>query len=154
MVVLDEAGSARFWAKVDRSGECWVWTAALGRDGYGRFGVKKSTVLAHRVAYVLCEGPIPQGVVLDHLCHNRACVRPAHLRQTDNAGNGQNRRGAQRNNLSTGVRGVTAIGARYRAQVKHNRRNHFIGDFDSLVEAEGAAIAARAGMFLVPGGSR
>lgn len=152
--MLGEAGAARFWAKVDRSGDCWLWTAALGRDGYGRFGIGTSTVLAHRVAYELSEGDLRRDVLLDHLCHNRSCVRTSHLRQTDHAGNGQNRRGAQSNNHSTGVRGVTAIGARFRAQVKHAKRNHFIGDFDSLADAEIAVSAARAEMFVVPGGSR
>lgn len=75
----------RFWAKVDRSGDCWEWRAFRGRDGYGRFHVgrdesgNKKKWNAHRVAYELIVGSIPEGLDLDHLCRNRGCVNPAHL---------------------------------------------------------------------------
>lgn len=69
----------RFWSKVDKSGECWVWTAGQSH-GYGCFAVKKGkTVYAHRLAYELLVGPIPNGLQIDHLCRNRRCVRPDHL---------------------------------------------------------------------------
>lgn len=73
----------RFWENVDKSGECWVWTAALDQDGYGtcrRGGTKR----AHRVAYEELVGPIPDGLVVDHLCRNRACVNPLHLEPVTN----------------------------------------------------------------------
>jgi hypothetical protein len=71
---------ARFWAKVDRRGtdECWLWLAS-GSRGYGRFSIGRVAVTAHRFAYGLLAGPIPEGLTLDHLCRNRACVNPAHL---------------------------------------------------------------------------
>lgn len=71
----------RFWAKVDTSGECWLWTAATHHDGYGTFWVREDQQLrrAHRYAYELLVGPIPDGLDLDHLCRVRACVNPAHL---------------------------------------------------------------------------
>ncbi len=70
----------RFWSKVDRQVDgCWVWTAAL-TAGYGSFGVRHGVVRrAHRLAYEYLVGPIPEGLQLDHLCRNRACVRPDHL---------------------------------------------------------------------------
>lgn len=72
--------AARFWARVDRTDTCWLWRGALDRHGYGRVGVGGTrTALAHRVAYMLAVGPIPDGFVLDHLCRIRACVNPAHL---------------------------------------------------------------------------
>jgi hypothetical protein len=75
MDVLD-----RFWQKVDKSSDCWVWKACTDRDGYGRFRAGKRLVLAHRFAYGLIAGPIPDDKVVDHLCRNRACVNPDHLR--------------------------------------------------------------------------
>ncbi|WBB73252.1 HNH endonuclease signature motif containing protein [Micromonospora sp. WMMD1128] len=71
---------ARFWAKVDPAETgCWLWTAGLV-DGYGRFMVtRQANRAAHRVAYEGLIGPIPDGLVLDHLCRVRNCVNPAHL---------------------------------------------------------------------------
>lgn len=70
----------RFWEKVDKSAECWLWVSAMGPDGYGRFWLGGHTLRAHRVAYEITVGsPIPEGLVLDHLCRNPSCVRPDHL---------------------------------------------------------------------------
>jgi len=72
----------RYWPKVDRRGpeECWPWIAALAPNGYGHFnGQDGSHLLAHRIAYQLANGPIPEGLTIDHLCRNRACCNPAHL---------------------------------------------------------------------------
>lgn len=69
----------RFWAKVSKTDGCWEWHAAMTK-GYGSFGVGGGRqMLAHRYAYELLVGPIPEGLVLDHLCSNRRCVNPAHL---------------------------------------------------------------------------
>lgn len=68
-----------FWDKVVEEGECWVWTGHRSYDGYGRFGVGGIPRNAHRVSYRWLAGPIPPGLVLDHLCRVRACVRPDHL---------------------------------------------------------------------------
>lgn len=62
----------RFWAKVDKSGgpdACWPWTGYVGPNGYGQFGGHSGTRLVHRIAYEYMVGPIPDGLVLDHLCH-------------------------------------------------------------------------------------
>lgn len=71
----------RFWAKVDRRGsdDCWEWTASKCRLGYGQVKINYRHLLAHRVAYELVRGPIPEGLCLDHLCRNRGCVNPSHL---------------------------------------------------------------------------
>ena len=71
--------ATRFWAKVDKSGDCWVWTAALLKTGYGCLRINRKTTRAHRVAYELSVGPIPNGALLRHTCDNRRCVKPEHL---------------------------------------------------------------------------
>ena len=69
----------RFMSKVDVSGDCWEWRAAKDPSGYGAFKYQGTKVGAHRVSYEMHRGPIPDGLWLDHLCRNRACVRPDHL---------------------------------------------------------------------------
>lgn len=76
----------RFWLRVDRRGldECWEWQGPR-TYGYGYFSAsRKVTLRAHRFAYKLLVGPIPDGLGLDHLCRNRACVNPAHLEPVTN----------------------------------------------------------------------
>lgn len=69
----------RVMLHVEVRGECWVWTAYTDQ-GYGRLGIQSEAGLyAHRVSYEESVGPIPEGMHLDHLCRNRACVRPDHL---------------------------------------------------------------------------
>lgn len=58
---------------------CWQWTASLSRDGYGWASLDDKTYQAHRLVYILLVGEPPAGLVLDHLCRNRACVNPAPL---------------------------------------------------------------------------
>lgn len=79
---------ARFWRHVDKTSDCWIWTASVSTDGYGRFAVTPTVVpLAHRYAWTLANGPIPTGMVVMHSCDNPPCVRLDHLRlgtQADN----------------------------------------------------------------------
>lgn len=86
--------TARFWSKVAKTDGCWLWTGSLV-NGYGVFSVKRKNKYAHRFCYELTIGPIPEGLFLDHVCHNsatdcaggnscvhRRCVRPDHLDPT------------------------------------------------------------------------
>lgn len=69
----------RFSAKVHKTETCWLWTAWIERNGYGRFWLDGRQQGAHRVAYELHVGPIPEGLEIDHLCRVRHCVNPEHL---------------------------------------------------------------------------
>lgn len=76
----------RFDARIEKTATCWLWTGSHSRGGYGQVQIGRrsknghpSPALAHRVAYELFVGPIPEGLTIDHLCRVRHCVNPAHL---------------------------------------------------------------------------
>lgn len=80
-VEVDRKTYRRFWSKVRVGDECWEWVGGKSR-GYGSFSYQGKIRKAHRFAYELLVGPIPEGLELDHLrpfCSTRACVRPDHL---------------------------------------------------------------------------
>jgi hypothetical protein len=82
----------RFMSKVNKTGGCWLWTAAKA-GGYGRFALAGGRLVpAHRYAWEVLVGPIPAGMQMDHLCRTPACVNPAHLEpvtQRENALRGE-----------------------------------------------------------------
>lgn len=138
----------RFWPKVDKSGECWEWTAEIGRSGYGRFWLGGRRQYAHRVAYELANGPIPSEMMIDHMCHNLTCVNPDHLRPVTNKQNHENLKGAT-STSSSGVLGVSwyAVTGKWRGAVGHEGRTIHVGYFDTVAEAEAAVIAKRNELF-------
>lgn len=84
-------------------GECWEWCGTVDRDGYGEISLgrkREGKARAHRAMYELEAGPVPDGMVLDHLCRNRGCVNPEHLEPVTN-----------RENILRGE-GVAAVNAR------------------------------------------
>lgn len=98
---ITQRDAHRFWAKVDRSGDCWIWHGAVKDDGYGAFEMHPKTWRAHRFAYTMCVDPIPRGKMVLHKCDNPLCVRPSHLYAGTAADNARDR----------GERGRTARGA-------------------------------------------
>ncbi|MBT2537218.1 HNH endonuclease [Arthrobacter sp. ISL-69] len=139
---------SRFWAKVDKSEGCWDWTACTDRHGYGRFTIKHSAYVAHRVAYAMMAGPIPDSMEIDHACHNRACVRPDHLRLATRKQNAENPAGLVSKNKS-GVHGVhwDPRTRKWKAQVSHHNQKIAIGYFATLTAAEAAVVAKRMALF-------
>jgi len=79
---------------------CWVWMSVLGGDGYGQASLQYKTGRAHRIFWQTKRGPIPEGMVLDHVCRVRSCVNPDHLRVVTN-----------KENVLRNSRSLTAINA-------------------------------------------
>ena len=89
------------WSDQRHNGtRCLVWTRKTNSKGYARFSVAGRNVMVHRWIYEKWVGPIPDGLVIDHLCRNRRCVNPAHMEPVTN-----------RQNILRGV-GPTAVNAR------------------------------------------
>lgn len=119
----------KFWLFVDKEtpSGCWVWRGGINEKGYGKFNVATAkTVRAHRFAWELLRGSIPDGYVVDHDnpdfgCHNPACCNPDHLQLVTNMVNIQRRRKLQSNNTSgeRGVHGPNSKGL-WRGEVKVN----------------------------------
>jgi hypothetical protein len=68
----------RFWRHVNKTESCWIWTAACRHHGYGAFN-DSPEIIAHRMAWHLTYGAVPDGMMVLHKCDVRRCVRPDHL---------------------------------------------------------------------------
>lgn len=90
-IVVTDADAVRLLWKISRvdDGGCWVWGGNKNDSGYGLFLLRNKGRAAHRVAYTYFRGPIPRGLVLDHLCHKRYCVNPWHLEAVTESENGR-----------------------------------------------------------------
>lgn len=71
--------SKRLWEKVQVTPGCWEWKGAVNSDGYPVLWDGTRLTYAHRIAYEMVIGPVPEGLDVDHLCNVRRCVNPAHL---------------------------------------------------------------------------
>lgn len=138
--------TTRFWERVEKTETCWNWTGGLIKGGYGKITYGGKQTVVHRVSYEMAGEVIPPGVDVDHICRNRVCVRPEHLRLATRKQNNENHGGAYKNSQS-GVRGVTKQKNRWRAQVRHNGKLISAGSYITLEEAEAAAIAKRLELF-------
>lgn len=145
----DQPGNveARFWPKVEKGPGCWEWIGSKAR-GHGKLGVKGRTVYAHRISYELMNGPIPDGLEIDHMCHNRGCVNPEHLRAVTSKQNNENRLGANPNSKS-GVRGVHWRNdcEKWQVTIHAGPKMHHVGYFTDLEAARQAAIDKRNELF-------
>lgn len=136
----------RFWAKVQTGDGCWLWTASTDSNGYGKIGAggdHGKTLCAHRVAWELQRGPIPEGWEVDHTCFNRRCVRADHFRLVTRKQNNEHRRA--QGSLPRGVR-LHHTG-KYQARCKHNGREVNGGFYATIEQAALAATELRNRLF-------
>jgi uncharacterized protein YfaT (DUF1175 family) len=84
---LTEAQKLRFLEHVVKTDNCWLWTGRRDGFGYGHFKAHGRTLKAHRVAWTLKNGAIPDDKTLDHVCRNPQCVNPAHIALVSNKQN-------------------------------------------------------------------
>jgi hypothetical protein len=138
----------RFFTKVNKTDGCWEWAAGRDSAGYGRFWLDGKTALAHRVSYRLAYGSIPDGKDLDHICWNRGCVRPDHLRPVTHKENHENRSGLSSHNTS-GFRGVSwhKTSNSWIAYVIHDGKHNHVGSFSTREKAAEAARQLRLSLY-------
>lgn len=140
----------RFWNRVEKTESCWNWTGHVSKKGYGRSGIGHEwikTRAAHRASYEMKNGPLPGGLQIDHLCHNRRCVRPDHLRATTNKQNSEHK--PIESSAKSGYRGVSyrAEREKWRGTVVHNGKTFYAGHFDTPEQARDAVMALRNRLF-------
>ena len=130
--------------QLDENG-CLIWTGNLGGAGYGRINVNGKRMKAHSYAWERANGPIPEGLMIDHMCFNRACVNIEHLRLATRAQNAENRSGAVAGSTS-GVRGVylDRRTGKWYVQVRRGGKSYYGGWHDNLEDAAEDARQMRA----------
>lgn len=79
ILTLEEYRSTKFFEKVFKTQNCWLWKAAKTNKGYGNFWNGQRLIMAHRFSYILHKGEIPDGMFVMHTCDNPPCVNPDHL---------------------------------------------------------------------------
>lgn len=110
----------RFWAKVNQDGPvpshkpeigaCWIWTGAKNGKGRGKMGVNGKFVDAHKLAYLLFVGNVPDGTLVCHHCDNTSCVRDSHLFLGTAKDNSQDREAKGRGNRPTDKLSAAQVG--------------------------------------------
>ncbi len=102
----------RFWRKVKIGtlSDCWIWGGSITGGGYGQYEVRGTRKQAHRYAYELFVGPIPEGLTIDHLCRTRPCVNPRHLEPV-----------SLKENILRGIKGLRGI---RNTELTHCRHGH------------------------------
>jgi hypothetical protein len=127
-------------------GGCIRWTGSHKSDGYGTHWHDGKSWLVHRLVWTIENGPIPDGMQVDHKCHVRDCINVDHLRLLTNRENSEHRSGPTKRNVS-GHLGVTKRRTGYGASVNHDGKNIYLGTFRTAEQAAQAAADKRNELF-------
>lgn len=133
--VMHSTPEASFAARtVERDGHL-IWTGAITSDGYGSIRVSGRMVGAHRYAWEQANGPIPEGMNVDHICHTPVCVNADHLRLANTVQNMQNRSGSNRGRKHALPRNVYMYRSSYGVSINTGGKPQFFGLYPTLEEA-------------------
>lgn len=135
-----------FAARTEWRDGCLVWTGSTTGKGYGRFSFGGESKSVHRYAWEQENGPIPEGMQVDHVCWNKLCANTSHLRLAENSENKSYMPGAT-SRSRTGVRNVSRAKGRYQAAVQRGSDRRYGGSFKTLDAASAAAQKLRTEMF-------
>lgn len=137
----------RFWTMVDKDEDCWEWSAYTNPGGYGTFKVYGQMFLAHRYSYEIHHNEKLGEWFVDHICHNRKCVKPTHLRKVTKQQNAENHQGKAMPNSNSGVRNVhwCKQSKKWKVTVKRTHGGYFARE--DLDKADEAAKALRNRLF-------
>jgi hypothetical protein len=118
-----ERNVRNFWNKVDKTESCWNWKGATARGGYGNASLKGRPKAAHRLAWIITYGDIPDGLCVCHHCDNHLCVRPDHLFLGTFSDNTKDMFRKHRDNHAKGERGKAKLKEAEVVQIKRKLLN-------------------------------
>lgn len=107
------------WKGIDANGDCWLWTKARYKNGYGRSSIKGRNVYVHRAVWEALIGSIPPLLEIDHLCRIRHCCNPDHLELVTHQENVRRGKGNQHKHKTHCVQGHEFTEANTYRNAKH-----------------------------------